>query len=224
MYRVTKVLNLAEGADSAAVVGALDHAGRSARVLHFMLQPTLPQAANGGDFIWYLQFAGEPEYRAWLDDSEAGGIATGTLNNGALVSHVDSVCHEHGRAGSKGPFQDGVYRSLMICINNAPDEAAISQFEFETYEMGLYIPGIVRWRISRVSEASGARPWTHLWEQEYRDIDGLLKSYMLHPHHWAWINRWYDPECVEHIVDSHQRHSFCNVAGSVILPEGLRNV
>ena len=107
----------------------------------------------------------------------------------------------------------------MICIKQAPDDAALSRFEFETYEMGLYIPGIVRWRISRVREASGARPWTHLCEQQFRDIDGLLKSYMLHPHHWAWINRWYDPECVEHLVDGYPRQSFCNFAGSVILPE-----
>jgi len=218
MFRVAKVITTVDGVDATALVDSLSlTADKSQNVLRSTLEPTLPEAATGGDYIWQLQFAGEPEYRAWLGD--AGREAASILNDAALVRHVDAVSYEDGRAGSKCPLDRGVYRLLLISVNKAPNAAAVAQFEYETYEMGLYIPGIVRWRISRVQEASGARPWTHIWEQEYQDLDGLLKSYMLHPHHWAWINRWYDPECVEHMIDNHLCHSFCNFQHSVIGPE-----
>jgi len=218
MYRVAKVLTVAEGAEPLVLAERLSHtADKSPLVLKSALEPTLPEAAAGGDYIWRMQFAGERDYQAWLAD--AGREAASILNDPALLRHVDAVDYEDGRAGSKRPLDRGVYRLLLINVNNAPDLASVARFECETYEMGLYIPGIVRWRISPVKEASGARPWTHIWEQEYQDLDGLLKSYMLHPHHWAWMNRWYDPECVEHMIDNHLCHSFCNFQSSFLEPE-----
>ena len=218
MFRVTKVLTAAEGADTTALINGLSLTARKGlNVLKSTLEPTLPEATTGGDYIWQLQFAGEWEYRAWLD--EAGREAASILNDAARVRHVDAVSYKNGRTGSKRRLHRGVYRLLLISVNKAPDAASVAQFEDETYEMGSYIPGILRWRISRVQEASGARPWTHIWEQEYQDLDGFLKSYMLHPHHWAWINRWYDPECVEHMIDNQLCNSFCNFQRSVREPE-----
>jgi len=218
MFRVAKVLTVAEGTDPVALADRLsDTADKSRHVLKSALDSTLPEAAAGGDYIWRMQFAGERDYRAWQDD--AGREAASILNDPALLRHVDAVSYDEGRSGSKRHLDRGVYRLLLISVDNTPDLASIARFEFETYEMGLYIPGIVRWRISQVKEASGARPWTHIWEQEYQDLDGLLKSYMLHPHHWAWMNRWYDPECVEHMIDNHLCHSFCNFQVSLMEPE-----
>jgi len=207
MYRITKILTLSEGADTAALIHDLAAtAGNNRQVLGSALAPTLPEASAAGDYIWRLHFANEAGARGWAlaDGLEANAI----MNDPARVRQVDSVGYMSGRTGSKQTLSRGVYRLLMISLNEAANAADVAQFEYETYEMGLYIPSIVQWRISRVSDGSSAGPWTHIWEQEYRDPDGLLKTYMLHPHHWGWINRWYDPECTEHIVHN-VCQSFC---------------
>ena len=58
-------------------------------------------------------------------------------------------------------------------------------------------------------QAEGARPWTHVWEQRYDALDGLMGDYMMHPYHWARVDRWFDPESPDWIVDTHLCHSFC---------------
>jgi hypothetical protein len=216
MFKLTKLVTAAPGADRAALTAALSAAGESPLVRRAMLQPTLPGVFNGGDYIWHLQFADEPGYRAWRIDPKGGRAAESVLADVALVSHVDSAAYRGGRSGSKGELKRGAYRTLLLSVHRAPSQAAITQFDIETYEMGLYIPTIINWQVSRVVEASGARPWTHVWEQEYADIGGLHGAYMLHPHHWGHIDRWYDPECTDFMVDSHLCHTFCDFEGAVI--------
>jgi len=207
MYRITNVLTLSERVDAAALIEDLAATtGNSRQVLASALTPTLPEASAAGDYIWRLQFANEAGARAWA--AEDGLEANAIMNDPARVRQVNSVGYVGGLSGSKQTLSRGVYRLLMISLGEAANAANVAQFEYETYEMGLYIPSIVQWRISRVSEGSATGPWTHIWEQEYRDSDGLLKTYMLHPHHWGWINRWYDPECAEHIVHN-VCQSFC---------------
>jgi len=124
-------------------------------------------------------------------------------------------------SGSKpGGLNKGAYRTLFLSVNKAPNQAAIEKFDAETYMMGVYIHTIKNWQVSRVKEASGSRPWTHIWEQEYEDISGLHGAYMLHPHHWGHIDRWYDPECTDFMIDTFLCHTFCNFDGSVIAPKG----
>ena len=127
----------------------------------------------------------------------------------------------HGRSGSKpGGLNKGAYRTLFLSVNQAPNEAAVAKFDAETYMMGVYIHTIKNWQVSRVKEAGGSRPWTHVWEQEYEDISGLHGAYMLHPHHWGHIDRWYDPECTDYMIDTFLCHTFCNFDGSMIAPKG----
>ena len=207
MYKVTRVLTLSEGADAAALIQDLAATARnSRRVLDWALAPTLPEANAAGDYIWRLHFANEAGARAWAagDGLEAHAI----MNDPTRVRHVNSGGYVSGRVGSKQTLTRGIYRLLFISLDEAASATDVAQFEYETYEMGLYIPSIVQWRISRISEGSGTGSWTHMWEQEYENLDGLLNTYMLHPHHWAWINRWYDPECAEHVVQT-VCQSFC---------------
>jgi hypothetical protein len=216
MFKLTTLVTLAPNADRDALTMALTAAGGAATVVRAMLQPTLPGVHNGGDYIWHLQFADEAGYRAWQADDVGGEAADAVLTNPALVAHVDSAAYEGGRAGSKGELARGAYRTLLLSVNRAPSEDAVARFDFETYEMGLYIPTIVNWQVSRVTEAGGARQWTHVWEQEYAEIGGLHGAYMLHPHHWGHIDRWYDPECPDYMIDTHLCHSFCDFEGPVI--------
>jgi len=184
-----------------------------------MLNPTLPNVYNGGDYIWHLQFADEAAYRKWQAD--AGKVLDAALADPSQVKLAESAAYEGGRGGSKpGGLNKGAYRTLFLSANTAPNEAAVAKFDAETYMMGVYIHTIKNWQVSRVKESGGSRPWTHVWEQEYEDISGLHGAYMLHPHHWGHIDRWYDPECTDYMIDTFLCHTFCNFDGSMIAPKG----
>ena len=69
-----------------------------------------------------------------------------------------------------------------------------------------------------VEAAEGSCPWTYVWEQEYRDLQGLHGAYMRHPSHCARVERWFDPEFPEHLVDPHLVHTFCALDAPVLRP------
>ena len=75
---------------------------------------------------------------------------------------------------------------------------------------------ITAWQLSRVDEAVGSTKWTHVFEQEFTDVDGLMGPYLMHPIHWAVVDRWFDPECPEVIVRDRVCHSFCAIGESVL--------
>jgi hypothetical protein len=58
--------------------------------------------------------------------------------------------------------------------------------------------------------------WTHVWAQEFDALEGLQSDYMLHPYHWATVDRWFDPESGERIVATELAHVFCTMPGSVL--------
>ncbi len=212
-YRVTKILTLAEGADETEMMRDLAAtAGNRREVVHSAIGRTLSETNDAATYIWRLHFANEASAHTWA--LHGGSHADAILNDRLRIRQVDSVGYVGGRAGSKQTLGRGIYRMLLISLKTSAGSADVAQFEHETHEMGHYIPSIVQWRISRVRESSGTSPWTHVWEQEYRDMEGLVRTYMLHPHHWGWINRWYDPECVEHIVGAVSQ-SFCSFEGSM---------
>jgi len=221
MFKLTKLITAAEGADRSKLEAALNGAAKATGVVRSMLNPTYPNVYNGGDYIWHLQFADEAAYRAWQADAAGGKAVDALVADPSQVKLAESAAYEGGRSGSKpGGLNKGAYRTLFLSVNKAPNQAAIEKFDRETYMMGVYIPTIKNWQVSRVKEASGSRPWTHIWEQEYEDISGLHGAYMLHPHHWGHIDRWYDPECTDYMIDTFLCHTFCNFDGSVIAPKG----
>ncbi|HZR38298.1 MAG TPA: Dabb family protein [Nevskia sp.] len=159
-----------------------------------LLRPTLPGVYNGGDLLLRL-----------------GGIdaaASGLRLPRDAVDHVDSVTYAEGEGGGDWN-RPGVYRALLLAVKPAIAEATVRRFERELLAMPRYIAAIRAWRLSRVAQASGARSWTHVWEQRYDDLDGLTGEYMMHPYHWARVDRWFDPESPDWIVDTHLCHSFC---------------
>jgi len=40
---------------------------------------------------------------------------------------------------------------------------------------------------------------------------------MVHPHHWAYIDRWFDPESGVQIIDTALCHAFAPLAQSFIV-------
>jgi hypothetical protein len=220
MFKLTKLITFAPGAPEPARADAADRLTRAGAAIpaltRALLRPTLPGVYNGGDLIWHLQFADESAWRAALADRAWSETVEPILKDGTLIAHIDGVAYEGGPSGTKEHLPGGVYRTLLLSVNRAADPEAIARFETETFAMGRYIGTIRNWQVSRVIEAAGARPWTHVWEQEYADLGGLMGAYMLHPYHWGHIDRWFDPECTDFMIDTHLCHTFCAFDGAVI--------
>jgi Stress responsive A/B Barrel Domain len=96
------------------------------------------------------------------------------------------------------------------------DGDTIGRFEHELSLMPRYVPAIRAWQLSRVSDAVGTSAWTHVFEQEFADVEGLMGPYLMHPIHWAVVDRWFDPETAEVIVRDRVCHSFCAMDGAML--------
>ena len=171
-----------------------------------LVEPALPGGYESGELIAHFGFR-EPS------DAESAVALLGDRQ----VSHVDWAHYEAIAEGRAEPeLRGGVYRILLLAVDPATPPETVRRFEAEMQAMPRYIAAIRNWRLSRVTQAGGARAWTHVWEQDYAALGGLLGPYMLHPYHWARIDRWFDPECPERIVDSRLCHSFCAFERSVL--------
>lgn len=176
-----------------------------------LVQPVLPGSFNGGDLLWRTRYEDEAHYQscaAWPSWQEA---CETLLGNPQVVAHVDGATFEDGDGGGHWSGS-GVYRALLLSIKEpASSDSRIKRFENELLAMPRHISSIRAWRLSRVCDATGSRRWSLVWEQEYADVQGLTGPYMLHPYHWAVVDRWFDPESTDWIVDSRLCHSFCRI-------------
>jgi Stress responsive A/B Barrel Domain len=82
--------------------------------------------------------------------------------------------------------------------------------------MPRYVPAMTAWQLSRVVESVGTTAWTHVFEQEFTNVEGLMGPYLMHPIHWAVVDRWFDPECPEVIITDRVCHSFCALRSPVL--------
>lgn len=211
MFRVTHLVHLTEGtgiSEKVAVIDALRGVAPAACRVH--AAPTLPGVYNGGDVMAHHVFADK-------NDWEEARAAFDALLLQEGIRHFDRVaCAAPLVDGRTGEINRGVYRALFLAVKPGVDQARVEAFERELGQMPHYITAIRNWRLSRVEQAAGARAWTHLWEQEYESIEGLNGPYMLHPYHWARVDRWFDPECEDWIVDTLICHSFSDFDQQVI--------
>lgn len=67
-----------------------------------------------------------------------------------------------------------------------------------------------------VETSTGPVAWTHVWEQEFRELSDVTGQYLGHPAHWAVVDRWFDPECPEVVVRDRVCHTFCAADRAVI--------
>lgn len=109
-----------------------------------------------------------------------------------------------------------VYRALLLRVDSAADAATITDFERELASMPTYVPTIAAWQLSRVETILGTSPWTHVFEQEFTDVEGLMGPYLMHPIHWAVVDRWFDPETTDVIIRDRLCHSFCELTTPVL--------
>ncbi|MFB7874663.1 Dabb family protein [Nocardia sp. NPDC056064] len=201
MYEVIRLVHLAPDADRDALIADLRAGVGTAR--HALVQPTLPGVRNGGDVLVHVRF-----------DDAAGWSACATELDDVLsrgtVTHVDGAEYIGGTAGSAAPGTPAtVHRVLLLRVAPNTPPATVRAFEADLLRMPGYLTTIRSWQLSTVRRAVGSVPWTHVWEQEFTDLDGLRGPYLMHPIHWAHVDRWFDPECPEAIVRDRVCHSFC---------------
>jgi hypothetical protein len=102
-----------------------------------------------------------------------------------------------------------VYRALLLRVSPDADASTVATFERELSLMPRDVRSITAWQLSRACETVGDSAWTHVFEQQFCDVDGLTGPYLMHPIHWAVVDRWFDPECPDAIVRDRVCHSFC---------------
>lgn len=215
MYSLLDVVTLAgAGRDEAAT--ALRRAAAELPGLRgALIAPTLDGAYNGGDLIVRLTFDDE-DAAGRAAASAAGRAIEAFLADRARVARIDHAGFQAGAAG--GTTGAGrIYRVALFCANVNPTPERLEAFARHTAAMGDHIGAMGRWQLSRPAEAAGTRNWTHVWEKEYADLSGLLGAYMMHPVHWAHVERWFDPEYPEWLVDTQLVHTFCAIDEPVIL-------
>lgn len=221
MYEVVKLITLApqlapeeRGQFRSALQAATAALPSVQRVL---LEPVLPGSYNVGDFIWRVSFEDARAGRRALADGAWRDTERQLLGDRDRVAQVEHAASERSVAGGQSPGR-GVYRVALFCANQAPSPERLARFAAETEAMPRHIRSIRSWRLATACEAEGSRPWTHVWEQEYADLEGLTGAYMMHPYHWAHVDRWFDPEWPEWLVDRMLCHAFCTTSAPVIGP------
>jgi hypothetical protein len=200
---VTRLLDVVES-ERERVLDALRKAAETADPLQALVQPTLPGSRNGGDILVHLRFH---DQNAWAE-----GDFDAVLSDPA-ITRVNGVVYR----GT--PLRRGsgtVYRTLLLRVPPEVSAEDVAAFEGELAMMPRYVPTIVAWQLSRVEHAVGTSDWTHVFEQEFTDVDGLMGPYLMHPVHWAVVDRWFDPETTDMIVKDRVCHSFCDAKSPVL--------
>ncbi len=200
MYSVTRLVDIAEP-DRDRVIGSLRDAVAKSGALRWVVEPTLAGSRNGGDVLVHLRFAAKDQ---WL----CAATYFDTVLNDRSVSRVNGASYPG--TPLRGNGQPGtVYRTLLLRVAPGTDEATIARFEADLQLMPRYVRTITDWQLSRAEEASGDSAWTHVFEQLFTDEAGLMGPYLMHPIHWALVDRWFDPECPDVIIRDRLCHSFC---------------
>jgi hypothetical protein len=207
MYSVTRLLDVADE-DRDRALAFVRSGAEATHAHHQLVEPTLPGSRNGGDILVHLRFDSESQ---WL--SAAGDFAA-VLRDSA-ITRVNGATYP-GTPICNGSGTGTVYRALLLRVLPDTDPGIVARFEAELSSMARYIPAIRAWQLSRVDDAIGTSQWTHVFEQQFSDVDGLMGPYLMHPIHWSLVDRWFDPECPDVIIRDRVCHSFCHCDAAVL--------
>lgn len=207
MYSVTRLLDVADE-DRDRVLASVRSGADATHAHHQLVEPTLPGVRNGGDVLVHLRFNSKSEWLLAATDF-------------AIVLRDPAITRINGAAYPGNPTPNGagtgtVYRTLLLRVLPDTDTDTVARFEDELSSMPRFVPAIRAWQLSRIDDAIGASQWTHVFEQQFSDVDGLMGPYLMHPIHWAVADRWFDPECPEVIVRDRVCHSFCHCDAAVL--------
>ncbi|MBI3743791.1 MAG: Dabb family protein [Chloroflexi bacterium] len=102
-------------------------------------------------------------------------------------------------------IKDYLKRSLVLAVRPGAPPAKVREFEERLAQMPTYIKGIRNWAMSRNVDGRdhpvdpSQAPWTHLWEQEFHDKQGI-REYMESPFHWGVVDMLFDRDGPYNVV------------------------
>ncbi|TNM50189.1 Dabb family protein [Nocardioides albidus] len=223
-WRETAQLYLPHGAGEAelgALAAVLARAVELPGIESAVLCPNfVPNDLGAGHFTWDLVYP---------DRSSAEVARKSELWTDVLLPALDEHCVSRSAlgletvgAGAREPgLAGGVKRTALFRLLRDVTPEQVEAFARDTLAMPDHIAAIRNWRLSRAIplewDATAGEPWTFVWEQEYADLDGLVVDYMVHPHHWAHIDRWFDLESGAQIIDRALCHAFAGLAEAFIV-------
>lgn len=185
-------------------------AGAVADVRRSHLGRHYPGTVGGGQYTWDVSFDGRDPAALHQAPSLQRLVEDGTLR-------LDTVAFERQRLSVPEPdIRDCVKRTLLLRVLPDTPREAVERFERDMLGMPRYIDAIRNWAFSRADPELHPTPWTHVWEQEYRELRGLQEDYMLSPYHWGLVDGWYDPESPQRIVDTNLAHVYCPAATTIL--------
>ncbi len=220
MIRVTAFVHLAPDADRGAVerlVDAVRRAGDELDVVATDAARTTPNSHGAGDLMLLGAFADPDAYERARRDTYVETILQPLIRQSA--THVETVRYTQGPVTTRAPeLRDGVQRTLLVRVEPTVARDVVDRFEADVAAMTDYIDAICNSSLSHVDAVHGARgpEWTHVWEQEFDDLDGLTGPYMMHGYHWAHVDTWFDPQSPRQIVDPVLIHAACALRRSVL--------
>jgi hypothetical protein len=211
MYSVTRLIHTATDADRDRLLTELRAAAAVSAATLALVEPTLAGVRNGGDILMHLRFPRPVDWTA------AAARFAAPLDTHA-VTHVDGAEYRGAPEQPDASRPRGtVYRTLLLRVPAETADEVVARFEADLRLMPTYVHTITAWQLSRVDHAIGATAWTHVFEQQFSDVDGLMGPYLMHPIHWGYVDRWFDPECPDVIVRDRICHSFCRCETAVLV-------
>lgn len=207
MFNVTRLIDVAE-ADRERIRDALTDAARRSGADRSLVSPTLAGSRNGGDLLLHLRFADRALWAGAAPDVEA------VLADPA-VTRINGADYHGSPTGIVGRPTGSVYRALLLRVGDGTDPDTMARFEADLRLLPGYVSTISAWQLSRPEQTVG-NAWTHVFEQEFSDADGIMGAYLMHPIHWAVVDQWFDPECPSALVRERVCHSFCTDHGHVL--------
>jgi hypothetical protein len=194
MSEYISLLTVRDGADRDALCGAIRTACAGEQVV---IEPMLPGGRNAGDVLVRRRLAAGARPDLALPAAFA-----------AMIESADGAQYEITASGGVSPGR-GIYRTALFHAFRHPRDPRRSAFAAETIAMARRVPTIRGWALGAVTRAWGRFAWTHIWEQTFDQLEGLTETYMRHPCHWGQVDRWFDPEHPDWLIDPGLCHAFC---------------
>lgn len=220
MIRSTSYVDLVPGTTAEtvdrlleALVGVAAHPG----VLAAEAARAVPLAHPGGDLMVLCAFADDDARRAVARHPYVADVVRPLLSQHA--AHVETAHYRQGPVRLREPgLRSALHRTLLLRVDPAAGPGDVEALEHALADMPRYIDAIRNSSLSRVDRVTAPRGpvWTHVWEQEFRDLDGLTGPYMRHPYHWSYVDTWFDPQSPNHLVGRPLVHSACPVRSSIL--------
>jgi len=220
VIRQVALLRLREGVSAqraAALETALTEAASTVASLSHSQVGRHLEGSTSADYTWDCAFHGTPPVIEALLAEPSLAPFFAAEDPDALVAETDALRFEPQATRVPEPgIRDFVKRTLFLRVLDATPAEIRERFEGDLRRMPDYVSTIRNWSLSRSDPGLQPTRWTHVFEQEFESVEGLMGEYMMSPFHWGYIDGWFDPECPQRIVDTHLAHVFCPAATSIL--------